>query len=85
MAPCIPAVLHKTRVFEFLFAASKTSLRFRTLLVAETLPAAGLSYTFMCFLRPAAVKYCSGSRDGIHTLGSSPFQGLHMSESGSAD
>ena len=56
------AAQQKNLIFVFLFAASETSLRFQTLLVQRTLPAAGVSLVLLDFsLRPAAVKCCSGS------------------------
>ena len=54
----IPAAPQKTWIFEILFAASETSLRFRTLLVAETLPAAGLfsfPWVFLCHMQQSAL------------------------------
>ena len=46
-------------IFEFLFAASVTRLRFRTLLVAETLPVVGL-FAFLIFSAAYGIHFYSG-------------------------
>ena len=66
--PCYSCGAAEDLYFEFLFATSVTRLQFRTLLVAETLPAVGLFFTFSlmtCFLLGFQMSPYSEAQSGL--------------------